>query len=132
MKTLYSAVLIMAVIALGVTCIPAVASEMDDRIESSSGHSGIRERSFEVSPFVGYNFFEDGQNLKNSPVYGGRIGYNFTKHFGIEGGMEFISSRVNDKSRTGANEGQYRSPMDKVNLAFYRIKRSITLCPTAD
>jgi len=119
MKTLVSAILTMVVIALGVTCIPAVASEMDDRIESPSGPSGIREKSFEVNPFAGYNFFEDRQNLKNSPVYGGRIGFNFTKHFGIEGSMEFIGSRVNDKSRTGASEGQYRSPMDKVNLAFY-------------
>jgi OOP family OmpA-OmpF porin len=119
MKTMYSAVLTMAVIALGVTCIPAFASEVDDRIESSSSPLGIRGKSFEVSPFVGYNFFEDGQNLKNSPVYGGRIGFNFTPHFGIEGSMEFIGSRVKDKSRTGASEGQYRSPMDKVNLAFY-------------
>jgi OOP family OmpA-OmpF porin len=119
MKTSYSAVLAMVVIALLATSMPVIASGTDDRIDSSTGLSGIREKSFEVNPFAGYNFFEDRQNLKNSPVVGGRIGYNFTRHFGLEGSVEFIGSRVKDKSRTGASEGQYRSPMDKVNLAFY-------------
>ena len=41
----------------------------------------IKAGSIELSPFVGYNFFEKRQNLENSPVYGGRIGYNFTNHF---------------------------------------------------
>jgi OOP family OmpA-OmpF porin len=121
MKTLYSKVLTMAVIALWVTGMPVVASEMDDRIESSSGLSGIREKSFEVSPFAGYNFFEKNQNLKNRPVFGGRFGFNFTKHFGVEGTLEFINSSVDDKSRTGTKEGQFRSPMDGVDLAFYHI-----------
>jgi len=110
----------MAVVALGVTSMPLDASEMDDRNEPS-GRSGIRAKSFEVSPFVGYNFFENRQNLKDCPVYGGRFGFNFTKHFGIEGTVEFINSSVYDKSRTGAKEGQYRSPMDKVDLTFYHF-----------
>jgi OOP family OmpA-OmpF porin len=70
---------------------------------------------------VGYNFFEKKQNLKDRPIYGGRFGFNFTKHFGIEGTMEFINSSVDDKSRTGTKEGQFRSPMDRVDLAFYHI-----------
>jgi OOP family OmpA-OmpF porin len=114
MKIFYSAVLIMAVVALCVTSMPVVASETDDR-------SGIREKSFEVNPFVGYNFFEKKQNLKDRPIYGGRLGFNLTKHFGIEGAVEFINSRVDDKSRTGIKGGQYRSPMDKVDLTFYHI-----------
>ena len=118
MKTKYSAVLMMAVVALWVTSMPVYASEMD---ESSSGRSGIREKSIEVSPFVGFNLFEKRQNLKDSPIYGGRLGFNFTKHFGIEGTMEFINSRVDDKSITGAAEGRYRSPMDRVDISFYHI-----------
>lgn len=86
-----------------------------------SARAEIREGSIEVSPFVGYNFFESNQNLKDEPVFGGRLGYNFTKHLGIEGVMEFIGSRVDDQTRTGANEGQYQAPMDNVDLAFYHI-----------
>jgi len=86
-----------------------------------SARSEIRKGSFEVGPFGGYNFFENKQNLKDRPVLGGRLGYNFTKHIGIEGAVEFIRSRVDDKAKTGAKKGQYRSPMDNVNLTFYHI-----------
>jgi OOP family OmpA-OmpF porin len=86
-----------------------------------SARSEIKEWSIEVGPFGGYNLFENSQNLKNRPVFGGRLGYNFTRHFGIEGIVEFIDSRVDDKAITGAKEGQFRSPMDKVSLTFYHI-----------
>lgn len=86
-----------------------------------SARSEIKKGSFEVSPFVGYNFFENAQNLKDHPVYGGRLGYNFTKNYGIEGALEFINSAVDDASITGAKEGQFRSPVDAVNLTFYHI-----------
>ncbi len=86
-----------------------------------SARSEIRAGSFEVSPFGGYNFFESSQNLKNRPVFGGRLGYNFTKHFGIEGVGAFISSSVDDRAITGAKEGQFRSPMDGVDITFYHL-----------
>jgi OOP family OmpA-OmpF porin len=86
-----------------------------------SARSEIREGSIEVSPFVGYNFFQDKQNLKDRPVFGGRIGYNFTPHWGIEGTFEFIKSGVDDKSKTNLKEGQYGSPMDDVDLSFYHL-----------
>jgi OOP family OmpA-OmpF porin len=86
-----------------------------------SARSEIREGSFEGGVFGGYNFFENSQNLENRPLYGGRLGYNFTRHFGIEGAVEFINSRVDDKAKTGAKEGQYRSPMDRVDLTFYHL-----------
>ncbi len=86
-----------------------------------SARSEIKAGSFEVGPFGGYNFFENSQNLKDRPVFGLRLGYNFTRHFGIEGAGEFIKSRVDDKARTGLTEGQYGSPMDGVDLTFYHI-----------
>ena len=87
-----------------------------------SARSEIKAGSFEVGPFGGYNFFENGQNLKDRPVFGGRLGYNFTRHFGIEGVGEYIiHSRVDDKAKTGGKEGQYRSPMDDVDLTFYHL-----------
>ena len=85
-----------------------------------SARSEIKAGSFEIGPFGGYNFFESSQNLKDEPVYGLRLGYNFTKHFGIEGAGEFIGTRVSDKG--GAyTEGRFTSPIDGVNIIFYHI-----------
>jgi len=86
-----------------------------------SARSEIRGGSFELSPFGGYNFFQDKQNLKDRPVYGGRIGYNFTPHWGVEGTVEFINSSVDDKSRSGPKEGQFFSPVNDVDLYFYHV-----------
>ena len=86
-----------------------------------SAYSEIKEGSFEVSPFGGYNFFESDQNLKNRPILGGRLGYNFTKHIGIEAVVESIYTRVDDRSITNTKEGEYRSPMNKVKLLFYHL-----------
>ena len=83
--------------------------------------SEIRGGSIEVSPFVGYNWFQDKQNLKDRPVYGGRLGYNFTPHFGIEGVVEFIKTAVDDKGLTSVKEGQFGFPTDDVDLYFYHV-----------
>jgi len=86
-----------------------------------SARSEIREGSIEVSPFIGYNWFQNKQNLEDSLVYGGRLGYNFTPHWGIEATVEFINSSVDDKSRTGPKEGQFFSPTNDVDLYFYHV-----------
>ncbi|MCX5831646.1 MAG: OmpA family protein [Deltaproteobacteria bacterium] len=86
-----------------------------------SARSEIRAGSFEVGPFAGYNFFQDSQNLANRAVFGLRLGYNFTKHFGIEGAGEFIRTNVDDRARTGLTEGQFGSPMDRVDLTTYHL-----------
>lgn len=86
-----------------------------------TAHSEIKPGSTEVSVFGGYNWFEDNQNLNNQPVYGARLGYNFTKYFGIEGVVEYIDSGVDDKTRTDLSEGQFGSPMNSVDLTFYHL-----------
>ena len=86
-----------------------------------SARSEIKAGSFELTPFAGYNFFENGQNLKDRVVFGGRIGYNFTRYFGIEGAGEFIHTRVDDRARTALTQGQFGKPMDKVRMTFYNI-----------
>lgn len=89
----------------------------------SSVHARAEKRteSVEVSPFGGYNFFENDQNLKNRALFGGRVGYNFSKHFGVETAVEFINTRVDDQTRTALTQGQFGSPMDRVDLIFYHI-----------
>jgi OmpA-OmpF porin, OOP family len=86
-----------------------------------SARSEIREGSVEVSPFIGYNWFQDKQNLENRPVFGGRLGYNFTRHWGVEGTFEYMKSSVNDKSKTNLKEGQFGSPDDDVKISFYHL-----------
>jgi OOP family OmpA-OmpF porin len=86
-----------------------------------SAHSGLREGSVELSPFIGYNFFESQQNLEDSPVYGGRLGYNFTKHFGIEGVGEYTRSKVDDKTAIHTEEGQFTSPISTVKITRYHL-----------
>ncbi|MFZ2956549.1 MAG: OmpA family protein [Candidatus Ozemobacteraceae bacterium] len=99
----------------------ACASETSSSADSSAKTSYEQARRFEVGPFVGYQFFEDKQNLKNSLNYGGRLGYNLTSHFGVEGSLGMVKSHVDDKSKTGAQKGQYRSPTDSVDLTFYQF-----------
>lgn len=86
-----------------------------------SARSEIKKGSFEVNLFAGYGLFETKQNLKNGLIYGGRLGYNLTRHFGIEGAMDFMNSSVDNTALVGAAEGQYRSPMTDVDLMFYQI-----------
>ncbi|MFZ3114870.1 MAG: outer membrane beta-barrel domain-containing protein [Syntrophales bacterium] len=86
-----------------------------------SARSEIKAGSFEVNPFVGYNFFENDQNLKDRPIFGLRLGYNFTKNWGIEGVGEFIKSRVDNREKIWTEEGQYTSPIDDVELSMYHL-----------
>ena len=86
-----------------------------------SARAEIKKGSVEISPFAGFNVFQNDQNLKDRFIYGGRVGYNITPNWGIEGSMEFVNTHVNHKSRTGAKEGQFRSPTDDVDLFFYHL-----------
>ena len=86
-----------------------------------SAYSEIRAGSFEVGLFGGYNLFQNGQNLKAGPILGGRLGYNFTRHFGMEVAGEYIHSRVDDRTKPASTEGEYGYPMDGVDLTFYHI-----------
>ncbi len=83
--------------------------------------SEIRAGSFEVSPFGGYNFFEERQNLEDQFIFGARLGYNFTKHFGIEAAGEFLQTEVDDKTEKYSREGEFTSPIDDVDITFYHV-----------
>ncbi|MCG2822672.1 MAG: outer membrane beta-barrel protein [Desulfurivibrionaceae bacterium] len=80
-----------------------------------------RAESVEVAPFGGYYSFKSDQELNNTPLFGGRSGYNFAKHFGLETAVEVVATRVDGRTRTGFTEGRSGSPMDRVNLIFYHI-----------
>lgn len=70
-------IFIILVLAVGVTA-PSFAQE--------------KPGSFSISPFIGGYVFEGNQDLDNKPVYGLRIGYDFTKNWGAELGFDYVST----------------------------------------
>jgi OmpA-OmpF porin, OOP family len=97
----------------------------------SPARAEIKAGSVELSPFAGYNFFQSRQNLENAPIYGGRLGYNFTEHFGVEATGEFIRSSVDDKSKAFTREGEFTSPIDDVNITMYHLDLIYHFMPEA-
>lgn len=86
-----------------------------------SAQADIKAGSFELSPFIGYNFFESKQNLKDRPVYGVRLGYNITERFGLEAALEYMETRVDDRSQPFTRKGQFTSPIDDVKITAYHL-----------
>jgi OOP family OmpA-OmpF porin len=68
----------------------------------SMGYAQINPRSFSVTPFFGGYTFEGNENIDTSAVYGLRAGYNFTKHWGVEGFFNYVPA--NYKDFTGGND----------------------------
>ena len=93
-------------------------------------HSQTVMGALETGVFAGYNFFQNGQNLKNRPMFGGRLGYNLTEHLGLEGTLAFINTSVADATRTGAVKGEFRSPITTVNIMFYHVDAMYTFMPS--
>lgn len=88
---------------------------------SLPAHGTVKEGQFEISPFVGYHFFEGDQNLEDAVTYGIRFGYSFTPHWAIEGAASMVNSNVDDESIVGTAEGQFRSPIEDVDLTLYQL-----------
>jgi OOP family OmpA-OmpF porin len=69
-----------------------------------------RPSTFSVTPYVGGYLFDKDQKLSNNPVYGSRLGYNYTKYFGVEASGEYIATNY-DLTVSGSrstNVGNYR------------------------
>ena len=64
----------------------------------------------EIGPFIGYNFFQPPQNLRDNLLYGARASYNFSELFALEGTIEFSNTSVYDSTITGSTEGQFLVP----------------------
>ena len=78
----------------------------------------IREGSFELTGFGGYNFFETRQNLHDHPIYGGRFDYNIFSNLGVEVSAEFMNTAVYNNMITGYTKGRFTAPMGNVEIIF--------------
>jgi OOP family OmpA-OmpF porin len=58
-------------------------------IMTATGLAANKAKAFSFSPFFGGYMFEGNENLKNKPISGLRLGYDFTKNWGVEGLFEF-------------------------------------------
>jgi OOP family OmpA-OmpF porin len=96
-----------------------------------AAHAEIKANSFELSPSIGYHLFEADQNLENDFVFGGRLGYNFTNRFAIEGALEFINTSVDDKNQAFTTEGQFATPINDVDMTTFHLDALYHFMPDA-
>jgi OmpA-OmpF porin, OOP family len=54
--------------------------------------AGEREGAFSISPFAGGYTFDGVQHAKTAPLYGLRLGYDISKHLGVEYVVDFLST----------------------------------------
>ncbi len=88
-------------------------------IISSSASAKEKPQTFSVSPYAGYYWFDRHQNLNDNPVVGLSLGYNFTKHFGLEASGEYIATIYN----------QDVAGSHSVNAGNYRLDAIVNLIP---
>jgi OOP family OmpA-OmpF porin len=69
----------------------------------------IQPGAYSLSPFVGGFWFEGNQDLKPMPVYGLRLGKDFTKNWGAELVFDYVNTK-------------YRSSYSRTNVYNYRIE----------
>ncbi len=117
MKLKYLTLLMFTVVVLLMTGMFLFATETN----SPGVQPWNRRGAFEVTPFVGYNYFEHQQNLQSFIMYGGHVGFVCSDYFDLEATLAFINTGISDKSLNTTQEGQFRSPIDQVDVMFYHI-----------
>ncbi|MBT1071990.1 OmpA family protein [Pelotalea chapellei] len=78
--------------------------------------------TFYLSPVVGGYTFEGKQHIKTAPVYGLKLGYNFTEHFGLEGAFDYAATET---TRTNKDLSFYKYGADLI----YNFRPATNLVP---
>lgn len=63
-----------------------------------------RAETVTFAPYVGGYTFQGNQHLETSPVYGFRLGYNFTENWALEGIIDYLNTE--GKKNSGIGDGQ--------------------------
>ena len=69
--------------------------------------AGERAGAFSVSPFAGGYTFDGTQHLKTAPVFGLRLGYDLTKHWGLELSGDYLATTMTRSDRSINSLGYY-------------------------
>jgi OOP family OmpA-OmpF porin len=79
-------------------------------IYSSSAFAQVRPGMMSITPYVGGFIFDNEQLFNNAPVYGLRLGYDFTRYFGLEASGNIINTRYDQPLAVdrGSNAYNYR------------------------
>jgi OOP family OmpA-OmpF porin len=93
---------------------------------ATSGYCQIRPGAVSVSPFVGGFWFEGNQELDHSPVYGLKLGYDFTKNIGAEATFNYVNTdytaaNINTNVYNYRVEGLYHFMPDSKLVPFLAV-----------
>ena len=61
-----------------------------------SGFAEMRAGAYSISPYIGMYKFEGNLDLDSGPTYGVRLGYDFTKHFGLEADLGYMDTKYTE------------------------------------
>ncbi len=89
---------------------------------STIGFAGERPQAFSVSPFLGGYTYDGDQHLLTRPVYGLRLGYDFTENWETEGVFDYVAGETT-KGHQDVNAYSYRLDM------LYNFMPDRTLVP---
>ncbi len=78
---------------------------------AASGFGEMRPGAYSVSPYIGIYKFEGNLDLDTKPIYGVRVGYDFTKRFGMELDLGYVRTNYTEVA-----------PDRDTNLYNYRLE----------
>jgi len=61
-----------------------------------SGFGEMRSGAYSISPYIGIYKFEGNLDLESGPTYGVRLGYDFTKRFGVELDLGYVDTKYTE------------------------------------
>jgi len=61
-----------------------------------SGFAEMRAGAYSISPYIGIYKFEGNLDLESGPTYGVRLGYDFTKRFGLEADLGYVDTKYTE------------------------------------
>lgn len=67
---------------------------------SAAASAGNKGDTFSISPVIGGITFEGDTNIETSPLFGGRLGYNFTDALGVEALIDYAQPKFEGASNT--------------------------------
>lgn len=73
-----------------------------------------RAETFTFAPYVGGYTFESKQNQDTAPVFGFRLGYNFTDNLALEGVIDYLTSKSDRNWGAGGDKNMLRYGGDLV------------------